>query len=188
MDPVLAARVRTQWPVAATLAILLAFAAVQAFVQAPLLARFEGALARAGSLGAVLDPARGAVPAAIPPRVYALLMENSAPAPEVDTKAQGGTLGAELVQQLSSLATLQHLDVVVAEPGAVTQQPGWNEARAHLRMRGTWGRWLSFLDALSHSGRLLRVERFSLSPGESGSCDIEVWVSGATLKRRRAGP
>ena len=187
MNPVLASRFRSQWPVALALAILLAFVAVQAFVQAPLAGRFRSALARAGSLGAVLDPAGGVVPSAMPPRVYTLLMENSAPPHEVDAKAQAGALAAELVQQLSSLATLQRLDVVVAEPGAITQQPGWNEARAHLRMRGTWGRWLSFLDAMAHSGRLLRVERFSVSPAESGACDIEVWISGATLKRRRAG-
>lgn len=187
MNPVLANRVRTQWPIALAILVLLGFVAVQAAVQAPLTARFRRALGQAGSLGAVLDPSRGAVPAAMPPRVYTLLMENSSPPLEVDGKAQAGTLGAELVQQLSSLATLQHLDVVVAEPGPVTQQPGWAEARAHLRMRGTWGRWLSFLDAIAHSGRLLTIERFSLSPTESGACDIEVWISGATLKRRRAG-
>jgi len=186
MNPVLDSRLRTHWPVALSIAILVGFLASQALVLGPLLARFDRALSRAGSLGAVLDPARGAVPAAMPPRVYTLLMENSAPSPEVDTKAQGGALGAELVQHLSSLATLQRLDVVVAEPGAVAQQPGWNEARAHLRMRGRWDRWLSFLDALSQSGRLLRVERFSLSPDASGNCDIEVWISGTTLKRRRA--
>lgn len=188
MNAVLAARLRAQWPVALAVVILVAFAGTQAFVQAPLAARFQRALGRAGSLGAVLDPARGAVPAAMPPRVYTVLMENSGPAHDVDGRAQAGTLGAELVQQLSSLATLQQLDIVVAEPGPVTQQPGWDEARAHLRMRGTWGRWLSFLDALSHSGRLLTIERFSLTPGESGRCEIEVWVAGATLKRRRAAP
>lgn len=188
MNPILASRLRTQWPVALSVAILVGFVAAQALVHGPLQSRFERALARAGSLGAVLDPARGAVPAAMPPRVYTLLMENSAPPHEVDGKAQGGALAAELVQHLSSLATLQHLDVVVAEPGAISQQPGWNEARAHLRMRGTWARWLSFLDALSQGGRLLRIERFSLSPGANGSCDIEVWISGATLKRRRPSP
>lgn len=184
MDPVLARRLRAHWPVALAVVLFAVFAAVQALVQAPLVARFEGALGRAGSLGAVLDPSRGAVPIAMPPRVYTLLVENSAPAGEVDARAQAGALGADLVQQLSSLATLQRLDVVVAEPGAATQQPGWNEGRAHLRMRGTWGRWLSFLDAMAHSGRLLRVERFSLTPDASGNCDIEVWISGATLKRR----
>lgn len=188
MDPLLAQRLRAHWPVALAAAVLAAFLAVQAGVHAPLQARFERALGRAGSLGAVLDPARGAVPAAIPPRVYTLLMENSAAGDEVDARAQAGTLGADLVQQLSSLATLQRLDVVVAEPGAVTQQPGWNEVRAHLRMRGSWAHWLAFLDAVSHSGRLLAIERFSISPAEGGALDIEVWIAGATLKRRRTAP
>ncbi len=188
MNPILSARLRAQWPVALVAAVLIVFVAMHALVQAPLQNRFQTALRRAGNLGAVLDPSGGAVPAAMPPRVYTLLMENSAPPGEVDAKAQAGTLGAELVQQISSLATLQHLDVVGAEPGPVTQQPGWNEVRAHVRMKGSWAHWLSFLDALAHSGRLLRVERFTLAPGESGTCDIEVWISGATLKRRGATP
>lgn len=185
MNAVLSARFREHWPLAATLAVFALFLAVHAFVYLPLAARYRRALGQAGHLGALLDPSRGAMPAAMPPRVYALLMENSAPAAEIDARAQAGTLGAELVQQLSSLATRQHLDVVVAEPGALTQQAGWNEARAHLRMRGTWARWLAFLDVLSRSGRLVTIERFVLKPTESGGCDIELWCSGASLKRQR---
>ncbi len=188
MDPLLAQRLRAHWPALLAAAVLAVFIAAQAGVHAPLQARFDRALARAGSLGSVLDPARGAVPAAMPPRVYTLLMENSAPGDDVDARAQAGTLGAELVQQLSSLATLQRLDVVVAEPGALTQQPGWSEVRAHLRMRGSWAHWLAFLDAVAHSGRLLTIERFSVSPADAGALDIEVWIAGATLKRRRAAP
>jgi hypothetical protein len=186
MNLVLAAQVRRQWPIAATLGVFAAFLLVNTLLYGPTAQRYDRALTHAGSLGALLDPARGVMPAALPPRVYALLMENSAPASEVDAKAQAGGLGAELVQQLSSLATLQRLDVMVAEPGPVTQQVGWNEARAHLRMRGTWGEYLAFLDALARNGRLCSIERFSLAPSGGGSCDIEVWVSCATLKRKRA--
>jgi hypothetical protein len=185
MDVIRSARLRRHWPVFATLAVFLLFGAAQLFVYAPVAKRYAMALRGAGTLGAILDPSMGAMPSAMPPRVYSLFMENSAPALEVDRRAQAGGLGAELVQQLSSLANVQHLDVVVAEPGAVTQQPAWAVARAHLRMRGTWGRYLAFLDAVAHSGRLITIERFSLTPGNGGTCDIEVWVAGATLKRRR---
>jgi hypothetical protein len=187
MNVFLAARLRRQWPVAATLVVLALFLLADFLFYGPLLKRYDRALTRAGNLGAVLDPSRGTMPAALPPRVYALLMENSGAPGEVDGKAQAGTLAAELVQQLSSLATQQHLDVVVAEPGAVLQQPGWNEARAHLRMRGAWGEYLSLLDALARSGRLYAIERFVLTPSAPGHCDIELWVAGTTLKRRRPG-
>lgn len=186
MNAVLAARLRAHWPIAVTLAVLVLFTAVHVLVYGPIAARYRRALDQAGQLGAVLDPTRGAMPAAMPPRVYALLMENSGPAADVDTRTQAGTMGAELVQQLSSLATARGLDVVVAEPGPVTQQAGWNGARAHLRMRGSWAHWLDFLDALARSGRLVMIERFSLSPSAAGTCDVEVWFSDATLKRKRA--
>jgi hypothetical protein len=187
MNALLSARLRRQWPVAATLAVFLLFTLAHAALYAPLARRYDRALTRAGSLGALLDPARGVMPAAMPPRVYALLMENSGTPNEVDGRAQAGTLAAELVQQLSSLATVRGLDVIVAEPGAISQQPGWDEARAHLRMRGTWGEYLALLDALAHSGRLYTIERFAVLPTQAGACDIEVWVTGTTLKRKRAG-
>lgn len=185
MDPVLTTRARRHWPNFVIVAIAAIFLVAQGLVYAPLAARYRRALTRAGDVGVLLDPTKGVMPAAMRPHVYAYLMENSAPASEVDAKAQAGALGAELVQRLSSLANERHLDVVVAEPGAVTTQPSWSEVRAHLRMRGSWANYLQFLDALSRGGRLVTIERFSVSPEGPGACDIEVWVSGATLKRKR---
>jgi hypothetical protein len=187
MGALFSARFRRQWPVAALAAVFLVFTLVHALVWMPMLKRYDRVLAKAGSLGAMLDPSRGAIPAAIPPRVYTLVMENSAAAGDADNRAQAGTLAAEVVQQLSSLATQQGLDVVVAEPGAVTQQPGWNQARAHLRMHGTWAEYLALLDRLSRSGRLYVIERFSVTPTSASGCDIEVWAAATVLKRARAG-
>jgi len=185
MNALLAARLRSSWPVVVTLVVVASFATIHTFVYGPLAARYRRALEQAGQIGAVLDPVRNAQPAAMPPRVYTLLMDNSGPAADVDARTRAGALGAELVQQLSSLATARDLDVVVAEPGLVTQQPGWSEARVHLRMRGSWAAWLAFLDGISHGGRLVTVERFSIKPVGSDRCDIEVWCTGTTLKRRR---
>ena len=186
MNALSSTRLRALWPVAALVVVVLAFSAVHVMFWTPLLHRFDRALTQAGGLGAMLDPSRSALPSAMPPRVYALVMENSAPAVEADAHAQAGTLAAEVVQQLSSFATQQHMDVVVAEPGAVTQQPGWNQARAHLRMHGTWSGYLAFLDRLSRSGKLYTIERFTVVPTEGAACDIEVWATGTVLKRARA--
>lgn len=188
MNALLAARLRPLWPVLVTVGVLAAFALAHTLVYTPLAARYRRALEQAGHLGALLDPARGFMPAAMPARVYALLAENSGPAADVDEGTQAGAQGARLVQQLSSLATANQLEVVVAEPGPISQQAGWNEARAHLRMRGTWAHWLQFVDALARGGRLVSVERFVLAPTSSGSCDIEVWCAGSMLKRRRPSP
>ncbi len=185
MNALLAARLRSAWPVVVTLVVLAGFAAIHTFVYGPLAARYRRALEEAGQIGALLDPSRNAQPAAMPPRVYTLLMDNSGPANEVDARTRAGTLGADLVQHLSSLATGRDLNVVVAEPGPVTQQAGWTEARAHLRMRGSWSSWLEFLDGIAHGGRLVTIERFSIKPMAPGRCDIEVWCTGTTLKRRR---
>lgn len=175
------------WPVFATLALLALFLLVHATVWTPLLKRYDAALARAGSLGAVLDPEHAGLPAAMPPRVYALLMENSGTATEVDNRAQAGTLAADAVQRLSSFASQAGLDVVVAEPGPVTQQPGWNQVRAHVRMHGSWSEALAFLDLLARGGGLYTVERLAVTPTAATGCDVEVWATRTTLKRRRAG-
>lgn len=185
MDAVAAAQVRRMWPVAATMGVFAVFLVVHTLFYVPLAKRYDRALARAGSMGAILDPSRGAAPVAMPPRVYAVLMENSAPEADADSRAQAGTLGAELVQQVSTLATQQRLEIVVAEPGPMTQQAGWNEARAHVRMRGSWAQYLALLDALASSGRLYRVERFVVAPGAGAPAEIELWLSCATLKRRK---
>ena len=175
------------WPVAAMLALFALFLLVHGMLWTPLRKRYDTALTRAGSLGAVLDLTHGGVPAAMPPRVYALLMENSGTATEVDNRAQAGTLAADAVQRLPSLASQAGLDVVVAEPGAVTQQPGWNQVRAHVRMHGSWGEALAFLDLLARGGGLYTIERLAVTPTAATGCDVEVWATRTTLKRRRAG-
>ena len=187
MNALLGARFRRQAPVFASLVVLAVFLVAQAFTFGPLAARYRQALSQAGSYGALLDP-RGVQTPAMPPRVYTLLMDASLPAAEADRRGVSGQLGAELVQSLSSQAGRHGLEVIVAEPGLLTQQETSVEARAHLRMRGSYSAFAGFLDDVSRSGGLRRIERFSIEPGAPGRVEIELYVASLVLKRSGARP
>jgi hypothetical protein len=185
MNPLLSARFRRQAPIFGSLVVLAVFLFLHAFAFSPLAGRYQRALSQAGSLGAILDP-RGVSTPAMPPRVYTLLMDNSLPAAEADRKGTSGALGAELVQSLSSVATQHGLELVIAEPGLLTQQETSVEARAHLRVRGSYSSFAGFLDDLSRGGKLVRVERFNMEESSPGRCDIDLYVARLVLKRTGA--
>ncbi|MBI5168055.1 MAG: hypothetical protein HZA61_01065 [Candidatus Eisenbacteria bacterium] len=185
MNPLLSERFRRQAPIAGSLLVLAVFLVAHAVLFGPLASRYRGALSQAGALGAILDP-RGVRTPAMPPRVYTLLMDNSLPTAEADRRGSSGALGAELVQSLSGIATRHGLEVVVAEPGLLTQQETSVEARAHLRLRGSYAAFSGFLDDLSRGGKLHRVERFSMEQSTPGRCDIDLYVARLVLKRSGA--
>ncbi|MFN8586238.1 MAG: hypothetical protein U0704_00415 [Candidatus Eisenbacteria bacterium] len=187
MNPVLGVRFRRQAPLFGSLVVLVLFLLANAVAFAPLSARYQQALSQAGSYGALLDP-RGVSTPAMPPRVYTLLMDASLPAADADRKGASGQLGAELVQALSRQAGSHGLEVVVAEPGLLTQQETSVEARAHLRMRGSYASFMGFLDDVSRSGGLRRLERFSIEPDTPGKLNIEIYVASLVLKRSGGRP
>lgn len=177
------ARLRRHLPLLGALVVLIAFSITHLLAFQPLANRYKRALSHAGAMGAILDP-NGVSTPTLPPRVFTLLMDNSLPAAEADRKGASGALGAEMVQSLSVTANRHALEVVVAEPGLLTQQAGSIEGRAHLRLRGSYSGFVGFLDELSRSGRLWRVERYTITPVTNGTrCDIEVYLAGCLLKR-----
>ena len=182
MDPLLIVRLRSRWPLLLSGAVLLVFAIVHTLLFQPVAKRYQDALARAGAVGAALRGSEGAP--ALPPRVFTLLMTNSLPANEADQKGASGALGAELVQQLSAMAGRHGLEVVVAEPGVLSQMNSAVEVRAHLKVRGGYAGLVGLLDEMARGGRLILVERFSVLPATSGRYDIELWVSSCLLRRQ----
>lgn len=169
----------------AALAAGLVFLGIHSLVFKPLESRYRRALLAAGPMGATLDPSQ--TTQALPPRVYTLLIENARPASEVDHAAQSGALAGELMQALSGVAGRHGLDVVVSEPGVLTQQPTRVQVRAHLRMRGRYVGLVGFLDDLSRQPGLYRVERMLVDPGEDALQDIELNVAQLLLKRPDGG-
>ena len=185
MDALLSARLRRQWPMLGALLVLLGFAVAHVLVFTPLAKRFQSAQQRAAALGLSSIGGDGAAP--LPPSVYSLFMTNSLPANEADAKGASGALGAELVQSLSTMASQHGLEVVVAEPGVLTQQPAAVETRAHIKVRGSYAGLLGLLDDLDRSHKLVLFERFSVTPVAGGRYDMELYVSSCTLRRTGGG-
>jgi len=185
MDALASARFRRQVPMLAALAMGLVFLGVHTFVFQPLEQRYRRALVAAGPMGATLDPSQ--TTQALPPRVYTLLIENARPTSEVERAAQSGALAGELMQTLSGVAGRHGLDVVVSEPGLLTEQPTQLQVRAHLRMRGRYAGVVSFLEDLSRQPGLYRIERLLLEPDDDGRLEIELNVARLLLKRPDGG-
>ncbi len=185
MDALASARFRRQVPMLAALATGLLFLGLHTFAFEPLSQRYRRALAAAGPMGATLDPSQATQ--ALPPRVYTLLIENARPASEVDQAAQSGALAGELMQTLSGVAGRHGLDVVVSEPGLLTEQASRLQVRAHVRMRGRYAGLVAFLDELSQQPGLYRIERLTVDPGDEGLPEIDLSVAQLLLKRPDGG-
>ncbi len=187
MDPVLAARLRRQWPLMLAAVVAALSVLVHALLFRPAAARYRAAIAEAGTLGLVVDPARPAYRPPLPVRVFTLIMGNSMPPAEADQRSQSGTLGAELAQTLSTMAGRRGLEIVVAEPGVATSQAGSIEVRAHLHLRGSYPAFVGLVDDLAHSDRLWAIERFTITPLAPGRDDFDVWMAGCVLRRTGGG-
>jgi len=187
MDPILAVQVRRLWPVVLAALVGAVFTLVHAAVFVPQAARYRTAIAHANALGLMVDPAHPAQKQMLPVKVFNVVMTNSMPAAEADARSQSGTLGAETAQELSNLANGRGLEIMVAEPGVMSQQPGSIEVRAHLHLRGTYGAFLAFVDDLAHSDRLWALERFTIVPSANGHDDFDVYVASGMLKRTGGG-
>lgn len=185
MDVLTANKMRRQWPMAAALGLLVVFMLVHTFVFQPLAERYRHALAQASALGIVLDPSRPSQQSVIPVRVFGVLMANSLAPEEANARLQSGTLGPEMTQALTAACAHHGLEVVVAEPGVVSQATGSIEVRAHLKMRGSYASFVAWMDELARGDRLWVIERFVILPAEGGRKDIEVWMGSCLLKRNR---
>ncbi len=186
MDPLLSTRLRQHWPIFTAFTVMILFLLVDSFVFHPLADRYHRALRSAGAMNSVLGA--GATMPALPPRVFTLLADNSLPAAEADAQGQSGQLAAQLMQELSQAAGRHDLELVVTEPGVLTQQPTGLQVRAHLRLRGRYPSLVAFLDDLARSGRLYRIERLSFQPDEGGRHLVELFVERLVLKRTGVRP
>ena len=146
----------------------------------PAQARMKRAERAAKDVGVLFDPTGS--PALMPAPAARFIAANSLAETDAEAAARTGVLTAELLGEITGLASQSGLVVSATEPGVTLQQPEAVVARARLSARGSYPRFLAFLAALARSDRLLSVDQFALA-GEDGDVTIDVWVSRHVLKR-----
>jgi hypothetical protein len=124
----------------------------------------------------------------LPPRVYALITENSLTPQDAVDRGGSGALGVILLEELGRVATRGGLRITASEPGLVTQEPLTTQVRARVVMSGRYADLIGFFDELSRSQSLVLVERFEIKPGAEGDDTLELWLSRLYLKQAGARP
>jgi hypothetical protein len=184
ISPLLTAQLRRHWQLSVAVLVFALFAVVHVLVFQPAAQRFRTALRRAGDLGLALDPDRA--PPMMPPRVLALLTDNSLPASATGMAQESGALTAALFEDLTQLTTKHGLQVLATEPGATVQENRAVQVKAHLRMRCTFPEFISFLDELSRSNQLIAIDRFDVANESAGEHLLDLWVTRYILKQTEA--
>jgi len=181
MDQVMVARARRNWPLIAAGVMFLLFIPIHLFAFQPTLQRYQRAVKAAGDLGVGLDPTQ--TTPMMPARVFALLSDNSLPAATADQQGGSGELTASLIDDVSRIASRHGMEVLATEPGSTVRTPSAVQTRAHIRANCAYGEFVAFLDELSHNGRLISVDRFSLTAIAPGRRMLDLWASRYVLKQ-----
>ena len=172
---------RRRWPWISAAAALVVFTSFHFIVFGAAVRSYQRALAKAEDVGLVLGPARPAL--MLPARVYALVTANAMAEGLTEERGNSGALASDLLADISEIAGKHGMDVVLTEPGVITQKPSSVEIHAHFRLACTYAQLIAFLDELARSGRLFAVERFSLVLRDRGRADLELWISRLVLKQ-----
>jgi hypothetical protein len=183
IPPAASVQLRRHWQVAVAALALAGFLVVHVVVFQPTMSRYRTALKAASDLGLSLDPEQPAQ--MIPPRVLALLTENSLPVSAAASQRESGLLTAALLDDLTQLTNRHGLVILSAEPGAVSDESKAVQVRARLKLQGSFARFTAFLDDLGRSQRLTAVDRFTMAGGPPATVDL--WVTRYVLKQTRRG-
>jgi Type II secretion system (T2SS), protein M subtype b len=181
MNAVLMAQLRRNWPVAGAVVVFLLFLVIHLTSFRPAVARYQKAIKEAGDLGMPLDPNYS--PRLIPPRVFALLAENSLPAGIAEQRGASGELTSQLLDDISHIASKHGVEVTATEPGATVHQPKAVQVRAHLRANCSFAQFVGFVDDLSQGNSLVAIDRFSLANGPGSRRMLDLWVTRYILKQ-----
>src|SRR6185503_20307676 len=118
------------WPVLLAVVAFLVFLAVDLLWFQPTAKRFETAVKDAVELGMPLDPNQ--MPHLIPPRIFALLGDNSMPSTQAQDAANSGTLTAQFLGDLVRLMSERSIRTATTEPAPMTQDDDQVQVRAHI--------------------------------------------------------
>jgi hypothetical protein len=185
MNPLLLSQLRKQWPLVAAVAVFLFFLLAHLLVFQPGMKRYRNALKQAGDLGIALDAT--SAPKIMPTRVFTLVSTNAMPEAIADAQGNSGELTASLLEEVTHLANQQGIDVQATEPGATSNLPHAIQVRAHVKARCSYPEFVAFLDQLDRKGRLISIDRFSLTNDSPGRQQLELWVTRYVLKQKAVG-
>lgn len=183
MNPVLSATLRRHWPVFGALGVVLVLTILSQAWYRPMAERYRRTVRQADELGMALNPSQST--SLLPPRLFALITHNSLPAAEAEALSSTGTLAAQMLGDLTAMMSARGIQILGTEPGTVSQQPRFVQARAHARARGRYHQVVGLLEDLAASGKLFAVESMTLTPDASGGLSIDLWVSRLVLKQER---
>jgi len=186
MNPLLVAQLRRHWTLVTACVVFVAFLIIHLLAFQPALGRYRAAVKRAADMGLTLDA--GDAPRMMPARVFALLSDNSLPAEAAEQQGGSGELGSTTLEMITRLASQNGMSVIGAEPGVTSRLPRAVQIRAHVRVSCTYNQFLAFLDDLSRSGRLVSVDRFSMTSMNPGRETLDLWLTRYVLKQTGTKP
>jgi type II secretion system (T2SS) protein M len=184
INPLWATTLRNFWPLFGAIAIFVVLNVSEQVWFQPTVHRYQAALKAADELGMPLDPRHA--PAVLPPRLFALLTDNSLPAADAVEQGNSGALTAQLLEEMTDLVSRHGMRVTVTEPGPVSLQDQAVQVRAHLRAHCSYDEMLTLLADLSASQKLISLERFALTAEGEGGESLDLWVSRYVLKQSGA--
>lgn len=183
MNPILTAGLRRRLLLIATGIGFIIFTLVHQLWFRSTAERYSRALKEATELGMALDPDQN--PRLMPPRLFALVNQNSRTTKDAQEAAGSGTLTAEFLGDLTQLMSRRGVQVLSTEPAPMTQDPRSVQVRAHVRAHCHYADFVALLDDMAHDPRLMAIDRFSVVPDPSGMLTVELWASRLILKSGR---
>lgn len=185
MNPLWTAALRSHWPLVGAFLVFLALAVSDQIWFRPTASRYRVAVKHASELGLAVDPST--MPPVLPPRLFALLSDNSLPAAAAQEQGNSGALTAQLLEELTDLTSRHGMRVIATEPGPVSQQPQAVQVRAHVRLRCRYADFLALLEDIARGGRLISIDRLTITSDLADSEVLELWVSRYIIKQEKAG-
>lgn len=182
ISPLWTAALSRHWPVIGAVTVFLLFSVAHEGCFRPAAKHYQAALKQARAIGLTLDTGRSAP--ILPPRVFALVSDNSISAAAAQEEEGSGTLTAEFLNSVTQLTGKHGLDIITTEPIPSIQQKGSVQVRAHLKLRCTYTELISLLNDLGSGPLLYSVDRFTLTAQPpSDEAIVEMWLSRFVLKQ-----
>ena len=182
-NAVFVATLRRHWPVFGAVIMFVIFYFGDRVLFQPAVQRYQRSVTQAKDLGMPVEP--DAAPVMLPPRLFALLSDNSMPEAQARELGASGALSATLIQDLTNLTSRHGIRVQLTEPGTISELPQGVLVRASLKLSCTYTQIVTLLDDMSKGPTLYSIDRFSITSQGRGQETAELWISRLVLKQQK---